>query len=338
MLWSRNGWIILMCATTVILSSCARTFSALDKIVPDNTKKYREAKALPPLEIPPNLSINNIHDDIKETSTNKATYLEYKEQATNPLREIYGIKSDEKPYIEGEGKKRQLVVPESLEQVWSRIHGFWLENNFKIKAEDIRIGFMDVIGNTNQDNYRVQIEHGEVPQHSIIHLKQRGKSINPQQEEAAFRSLADYLGVLHAQDLAVKEEESDYQSKQKVSVLEQGTVLEVDKDFSHVWEEVGLILDRKGFTVDDHSRSRGIYYIRYNDPFLDDDKEKKKTLGSKLAFWKKKDSKSKQNQYQIKLISDGPSTRIVILDKKGNKDETQVSKHLLSLIGEQLSE
>lgn len=328
-----------MCTVIIPLGGCS-AFSALDKIVPDNTKEYREAKTLPPLEIPPDLSAEAIRDDVKDDGNSTATYLEYQEQAHNPLMDIYGIKSDGKPRMEGEGEQQRLVIPENQEKVWERVHNFWLENGLKIKAEDIRIGFMDAVGPSEQDSYRVRIERGETPRSTIVYLSQHTANADPRREEAILRRLAEYLGTLHAQDLARTEQQSDQQAvtnSSRISVLDGGAALQMAQDFSRAWHRVGLVLDRKGFAVEDKNRSRGIYYVRYDDPFTHQ-KEKDPGWLSKLAFWEHTADKSDQSRYQIKLISDGAATRVVILDVEGRRDESETARRLLSLLGEQLTE
>ncbi len=42
--------------------------------------------------------------------------------------------------------------------------------------------------------------------------------------------------------------------------------LEVDETFDRAWRQVGLALDRGGFTVEDRDRAAGLYYVRYVDP------------------------------------------------------------------------
>jgi outer membrane protein assembly factor BamC len=322
----------------VSLSGCS-AFSALDKIVPDNTQEYRKAKALPPLEIPPDLSADAIRDNVMDDGGGTATYLEYQEQARNPLMDLYGIKSDRKPRMEGEGEQQRLVVPGNQEKVWERVRNFWLENGLEIKAEDIRIGFMDAISPSEGDSYRIRIERGEIPQSTTVYLKQNAVNADPRQEEATLRRLAEYLGTLHAQDLARAEQSGQrtVTDSSRISMLDGGAALQMSQDFSRAWRRVGLILDRKGFAVEDRNRSRGIYYVRYDDPFTQQKEEDSGWL-SKLAFWKNITDESEQSRYQIKLISDGAATRVVILDVEGRRDESETARRLLSLLGEQLTE
>lgn len=322
----------------MVLGGCS-FFSSLDEVVPDNTMEYRQAETLPPLEIPPDLSAKAIQYNLAGGSGDSATYLEYQEHASNPLMEIYEIESAKKPRLEAEGAQQRLVVPESQKKAWRRISRFWLENGLKIKAENLRLGFMDVIDPSSQGGYRVRVEQGKMPQTTVIYLKQHTTDPNPRQEEAMLRQLAEYLGTLQAQDLARAQQSSQstvFRSSQ-VNMLNGGVALQMGQHFSRAWRQVGLVLDEKGFAVEDRNRSRGIYYIRYDDPFAPQQGEDSGWL-SKLAFWEETGDKSKDSRYQIKLISDGPVTRVVILDAKGQRDESEAAKRLLSLLSEQLTQ
>jgi outer membrane protein assembly factor BamC len=42
--------------------------------------------------------------------------------------------------------------------------------------------------------------------------------------------------------------------------------LEMDETFDRAWRQVGLALDRGGFSVEDRDRAAGLYYVRYVDP------------------------------------------------------------------------
>ena len=43
----------------------------------------------------------------------------------------------------------------------------------------------------------------------------------------------------------------------------------LNEQFDRAWRRVGLALDRVGFTVEDRDRSKGLYFVRYIDPEID---------------------------------------------------------------------
>ena len=124
------------------LNACGM-LPSLDEVVPDNTKKYRQAETMPELEIPPELSSSRINDDIVGNTTSTATYSEFEEAKTNPLADKYNITPETKPALSGENTTRHLIVPGSREVVWQRLSDFWIEQGVDIKRQDERIGLMD---------------------------------------------------------------------------------------------------------------------------------------------------------------------------------------------------
>lgn len=102
--------------------------------------------------------------------------------------------------------------------------------------------------------------------------------------------------------------------------------------FSRAWREVGLALDRVGFTVEDRNRTDGVYFVRYNDPLKED---KKKGFLSKLAFWSD-DEPDANAQYRIVLIAQGDKTHVTVQDAQGQRDNSSTAKRILTLVQEQM--
>ena len=106
----------------------------------------------------------------------------------------------------------------------------------------------------------------------------------------------------------------------------------IDKeDFSRAWRRTGVALDRVGFAVEDRNRTKGIYFVRYDDPLADEDN---KGLMSKLAFWSSDEEKAKQ--YQIVLLAEGAETQIIVNNAEGKRENSSTAKRILTLLEEQL--
>jgi outer membrane protein assembly factor BamC len=110
----------------------------------------------------------------------------------------------------------------------------------------------------------------------------------------------------------------------------------IEQDFVDVWRRVGRILDNKGFTVEDRDRSRGLYFIRYLDPFTLAEQEE--GILSKLAFWRDDAEKAPEEYYYIKLISDAKDTKMIILDAEETRTSSDTARRLLGLMQEQLAQ
>lgn len=327
-------------ATTV--SGCS-AFSSLDEVIPDNSKKYRKADTMPPLDVPPDLSTSRINDDIAGSQNSTATYSEFEEAANNPLASRYNLSPDTKPALSGEGSKRHLIVPGDREAIWSQIVDFWSQKNMDITRKDIRIGLMDTEKSADDYAYRVRMERGDTSKTSSIYISAASGDDNVQKNEAMLRQLADFLGVLYQEEQvkmeAVKQSQPETATVKATLMDDVGAqkALMVDQDFSDVWNRVGRVLDSKGFAVEDRDRSRGTYFVRYLDP-LNEAKDKESGILSSLAFWKDDVDKTPGEFYYIKLISDAAKTKIVILDAKQVRTSSETAQRLLTLMQEQLTQ
>lgn len=110
------------------------------------------------------------------------------------------------------------------------------------------------------------------------------------------------------------------------------TTLVVAEGFSLAWRQVGLSLDRVGFTVEDRDRSNGVYFVRYNDPLKED---KKRGFFSKLKFWGDDEPES-ADQYRIVLIAQGDKTHVTVQNDQGQRDNSPTAKRILTLVQEQM--
>lgn len=338
----RFKYISLAVLVATTLSGCS-AFSSLDEVVPDNTKKYRKADTMPPLDVPPDLSTIRINDDIAGSQSSSATYSEFEEAATNPLASKYNISPETKPALSGEGKKRHLIVPGDREVTWNRTLDFWAQKNIEVKRKDLRIGLMDTEATADDYAYRLRLERGETSKTASIYISAAAGDDNAQKNEAMLRQLADFLGVLYQQEKAeiqaVKQAQPQLTTVKTQLIDDVGAqkALMVEQDFSDVWKRVGRVLDSKGFAVEDRDRSHGTYFVRYLDPLNQAQKEDSGILSS-LAFWKDDVEKSPQEFYYIKLISDADKTKIVILDSEEVRTSSDTAQRLLMLMQEQLSQ
>jgi len=325
----------------ILLATFASGCSFLDRVAPDNTKEYREARTMEALEVPPDLATQRINDDVTGTQESTATYSEYQEATDNPLAAKYGVAAAAKPSLAGDGETRHLVVPGEYDMTWQRVSDFWVDESVDIKREDKRIGLMDTETDGDDYAYRVRVDHGDSSKLSNVYISGLGDDVNKQKDEAMLRQLADYLGVLNQEDQVIADAQKRTQVKQATVVVilvndpnEMESLL-VEQDYTDVWRRVGRILDTKGFTVEDRDRAGGTYFIRYIDPFS----QVKEDDGffDSMAFWRDDEDKTPEEFYHIKLISAAENTKVIILDNEQVRTNSASSKRLLALLKEQLS-
>lgn len=235
----------------------------------------------------------------------------------------------------------------------------WLENRAEIRQDYVTKLFRKVAdglySTSTRDQYRVRIEPGINSGTTDLYLTHRameeqfrsnaaGEDVStvwepaptdPAKEAAMLRRLLVYLGVSQQQatGLASQQQQAAAASKSRLSTAPGGEgVLIISEEFRRAWRLTGVALDRVGFAVEDRDRTRGIYYVRYDDPSKG---EKKEGWGSKLAFWRG-DNDDTVAQYQIKLAGDGSQTRVVVRDQVGRPASSATSDRILRLLNDQI--
>jgi outer membrane protein assembly factor BamC len=111
--------------------------------------------------------------------------------------------------------------------------------------------------------------------------------------------------------------------------------LALNEQFDRAWRRVGLALDRVGFTVEDRDRSKGVYYVRYIDPDVDNKTADNKGLLSRFKFWGNSD-KQKNEQYRVLVKDEGERAQVNVLNKEGGKEQSATATRILSLLYDQL--
>jgi len=235
----------------------------------------------------------------------------------------------------------------------------WLENRAEIRRDFVTKLLRKVVdglySTSVRDQYRVRIEPGLRAGTTDLYLTHRAMEehlrgsaaggqassvwepapADPGKEATMLRRLMVYLGASEQPESEPTTAKQQAAGKPK-SRLAKGpageNLLIISDEYRRAWRLTGVALDRVGFAVEDRNRMRGIYYVRYDDPAQD---EKKKGWGSKLAFWRR-DAKKEVAQYQVKLMSDGTRTRVVVRDQVGQPASSVTAEHILRLLNEQI--
>jgi outer membrane protein assembly factor BamC len=142
----------------LLLGSCAGINDWLEGKV-----EYKQASALPPLEIPPDLTSPSRDNRyvVPETGTSTATLSGYQAERRDAKPGTLGpvvLPQPERMRIERAGTQRWLVVDEQPEKLWPLVREFWQENGFLIKVEQPDVGVME----TEWAESRTRIPQGGV--------------------------------------------------------------------------------------------------------------------------------------------------------------------------------
>lgn len=230
----------------------------------------------------------------------------------------------------------------------------WAENRAKIPQGPIRNLLGKVIDNAysypERDKFRTRIERGKEPGTSEIYISHRGMyevlvqegrgvsqtmwEVRPSDPGLEAEMLYRLMASLGASETQVKQAEKAPPPAPRAELntgSDRIASLHLEDQFDRAWRRVGLALDRVGFTVEDRDRSKGVYYVRYNDP----DVTQKKSMLAKLAFWRK-DDVPRDTQYQIAVTDATKGSEVKVLDASGAQANASTTGRILALLQEQL--
>lgn len=235
----------------------------------------------------------------------------------------------------------------------------WAENRAKIPSDIIRntLGkLLDSLYSTGErDKFRTRLEPGVEPGTTEIYISHRAmeevytssakdetrwqpREPDPELEAEMIRRLMVRLGAEERRAEAALAQPKAEPRARLASADDGSGKLEVLDRFDRAWRRVGLALDRVGFTVEDRDRSKGLYFVRYVDPELDNLTKKPDGVLSKLVFWKgSSKSPVSREQYRIYVAdaASGKST-VQVLTSEGGTDKSETARRILGLLQQQL--
>jgi len=234
----------------------------------------------------------------------------------------------------------------------------WLENRANIKndfiTDAIRSVFDGLYESSTRDQFRVRLERGEQPGTTELYLTHFGmeeeimtdtagqgdqsvwiqRPRDPNLEAEMLTRIMVHLG-LSREDAASRlaAEKAKRGSRSQLIKSDNGSALIINEDFSRAWRVTGQALDRVGFAVEDRDRSKGVYYVRYNDPNAE---AKDEGWLSKLSFWSADEAIDANTRYQVKVGSAEQGSRVVVLNEQGQPDNSPTAQRILTLLSEQI--
>jgi len=301
-----------------------------------------------------------------------STYSQERKAAPSGTQTL--LPTQDKARIERAGSQRWLVVQATPQQVWPVIKDFWQETGFIVNLESPETGLMetdwaenranipqDVIrrsigklidsaySTAERDKFRTRIEAGK--EGTEIYVSHRGmmevyategkeqtkwqpRPADPELEAEMLRRLMVRFGVEEnrAQTLLAKQ-----QAPEQARIVKEAdaTILEMDESFDRAWRRVGLALDRVGFAVEDRDRSKGVYFVRYIDPEIDNASKQDEGIFAKFAFWSsKKDQTSPQ--LRIEVIEAGEKSRVNVTGADGKPADANTQSRIINLLHKEL--
>lgn len=352
--------------------------SACSTVVSDSSVAYEKATSLPPLEIPPDLVTPTVDDEmaIPNARPNAPTrYSDYAGNATSgyraPATTVLPFQDDIR--VMRSGNQRWLVIHANPDQVWGKVHDFWLNQGFLIKKEDAKAGILEtdwlenranipqsgiraifgkvvdkLYDSSTRDRFRVRLERDETPDNTEVYISHMGveevvkgegtvwqmRPNDPELEAVMLQRLMVFMGLKEDKAKTMLAMDEPRGDRTRLVTEEENLSLVIDENFAQAWRHVGLALDQVGFTVEDRDRSNGIYYVRYNDP--DQNNKEGKSFLSKLAFWQSDDTHEANEQFRIHLQGHDEHTEVVVKNKSETRDTSPTGRRILTLLHERL--
>lgn len=231
----------------------------------------------------------------------------------------------------------------------------WAENRAKIPQGGIRSLIGKILDNVysypERDKFRTRIERGREPGTAEIFISHRGMyeiltkegrakedtmwQVRPSDPELEAEMLYRMMARLGAKEQQIEQlaKTSPPAPRAEISKVDnQVSSLHLADPFDRAWRRVGLALDRVGFTVEDRDRSKGVYFVRYNDP---DITQSKPSFLGRLAFWRK-DDVPRDVQYQIAVRDLSEGSEVKVLNAEGAQANITTTGRILALLQEQL--
>jgi outer membrane protein assembly factor BamC len=273
--------------------------------------------------------------------------------------------------IERAGNQRWLVINRPADKLWDTVRDFWQESGFLLILDQSNLGIMetewaenraklpqDIIRSTigklfdslystgERDKFRTRLERN-ASGGTEIYISHRGmvevysskeKDSTVWQPKAPDPELeAEFLSRLMVRLGATKEQTKALiavapgKNVARTAVVNGVSVVQMDEGFDRAWRRVGLALDRANFTVEDRDRTQGIYFVRYVEPSAE--KSEPGLLAS--LFGTSKDNVAPL-KYRIKLVSQGESTTVSVLNATGTTDTTANAQRIVKVIADDL--
>lgn len=349
---------LILGALMVSLSACSSG--------PGSRIDYKEAKSLPSLETPPDLSAPVEQDRARlpgVTSASGETVLGG--EKVLPMAE--GIR------IERDRSSRWLVVEMPAEQLWPRLREFWptlglelnrdemvlgiMETEWAENRADVPSGFLtnlvrsvfkDAYAAGTRDRYRLRLEPRDGGQ-TEIYLTHYGlqEVIAAQQEERVetawvvrpsdpelvhelLNRLVLHLGGERA--FAERIQDPEAVSEPAARTRLSGDTLLLEDGFARAWRRTGIALDEAGLIVEDRNLSEGIYYVT-NADLLAESEQKRGWLRS---LFSRSEEPDEPKGWQVRLSGDEQLTRITVRGSEGQVLPEAEAREILEKLAELL--
>jgi outer membrane protein assembly factor BamC len=340
----------------------------------DSKIDYKSAGSLPPLDVPPDLTVPSrdnrytLPEAAKSTATLSGYQADRKESRTGTalLPPVENIR------LERVGAERWVVVQEPPEKVWPMVKDFWQENGFLVKTEILDAGVMETdwaekradiqetgvrslfsrflnqsYATSERDKFRTRLERTPDGKGTEIYISHRGMEevYKNKNDVTAWQPRPSDPGLEaeFLRRLMVRLGARDERAKQLASTPPTAQRAELKKatdgsELLQVNEPFDRAWRRIGLALDRVGftvEDRDRQNGVYFVRYADPEQEMEKPgLLSKL--FDSKDSKIKAEQYRVQVKPEQEASRVHVLNRNGAPDSSKTAERILTLLHEQL--
>jgi len=238
--------------------------------------------------------------------------------------------------------------------VYGVIETNWLENRFDVPTGWFSSLLGGLFSTGLMDKYRIRIEHGEKEGTSLMFITHQGlkelsygsfsdtdvsvkwvpREANPELEAEMLQRFLVFRGVkkAHAKQIAHKTQ-TEVRAKLVEDKSDKSHRVEVAEIFPRTWRRISIALDRIGLIVEDRNRSKGLYYIKTTEDFLEGEQSDQSWLAS---IFSTSDSQFKVAAYQLSVDAIDNKTVISVLNNNGDKDTSKEGYFILKKLTDHL--
>jgi outer membrane protein assembly factor BamC len=273
--------------------------------------------------------------------------------------------------IERQGNSRWLVTNLPPETLFPLLRNFWKERGFVLDVDNAEIGLMETgwaenrakipmdfirgtigrvfenaFSSSERDRYRTRVERTATG--SEVFISHRGmvevydsiqrvstvwqaRPTDPELEAEFLTRLMVRLGAKEEVARTTVANASAPPPKARAMAATSST-MEIDQVFDRAWRQVGLALDRSGFTVEDRDRSAGLYFVRYIDPKL----AGKEEPNFFMKFFSSDKDGARPQRYRVLVKADGAKTQVSMQNSQGTADDSPIARQIIGRLTDEL--
>ncbi len=334
----------------LLIGACS-SIPTLDDVLPDNRKEYKRSRALPDLEVPPDLTLeqeDNVEIPGEQEPTSLTAYQRHKKRG--------GLSELELLSKQYPGEK-VLPLPGSSMQIWPELLAYWQDEGYSIDLEDAELGVLETgwressSGDSGyRDKFKIFAEPAEDGENSILFVSSErqekitlgdgnvewvDEGIDEKREK---KLVAGIKRIYYGDEPIVTEKESSGSSGWKepkaaainekqaeiARSIDDRIYLSVPDEFPVAWRQTEEVLDSGIFYVEGKDSEKGLFYIIYSAV-----EKKEEGWMSKLKFWSDDDEGT---PYRLSLTGVGNKTEVVVLNDDGDWVSDGDASSILSVL------